>query len=246
MWRKDPLLLVILWWTALVAGILVWLPLVRGATQGTAYRWALADGIGGQGVGGAYWLLIVGSVFVFSLLYLGWRGARQPFHWLLLGFHVPLAAAVAYAALTDPQRFRFEGATIGVDVSLALIGPVLFCGVAVAAIAWVVRDLQVRRSREPGFRGWTRAARIRSGFPPRPCALKWCCFGQARSKALRTSSAALSSGGSGCCSTAFSGSSAQAGGELSLRPHPSFAPQGCGGIDARCAQRGNSAEAAMR
>ena len=26
MWRRDRLLLVILWWTALVAGILVWLP----------------------------------------------------------------------------------------------------------------------------------------------------------------------------------------------------------------------------
>ncbi|HYN08680.1 MAG TPA: hypothetical protein VES67_14960 [Vicinamibacterales bacterium] len=151
----------ILWWTALVAGILVWLPLVRGATQGTAYRWALADGIGGQGIGGAYWLLILGAVFVLSLLYLGWRGARQPFHWLLLAFHVPLAAAVTYVAWRDPLGFRFEGATIGVDVSLAIIGPVLFGGVAVAAIAWVVRDFQVRRSRELVPWVWTRAARVR-------------------------------------------------------------------------------------
>ena len=44
MWRKDPLLVVILCWTALVAGILVWLPLVRGATQGAAYQWVLAPG----------------------------------------------------------------------------------------------------------------------------------------------------------------------------------------------------------
>lgn len=161
MWRKDPLLLVILCWTSVVAGILVWLPLVRGATQGEAYRWALTDGIGGHGIRGAYWLLILGAVFVLSLLYLGWRGARQPFHWLLLGFHVPLAAAVTYVAWMAPHGFRFEGATIGVDVPLAIIGPVLFSGAAGAAIAWVVRDFRVRQSRVLVPWMWTRAAHVR-------------------------------------------------------------------------------------
>lgn len=161
MWREDPVLVVILWWTALCAGILVWLPLVRGATQGTAYRWALAAGIGGRGIGGAYWMLILAAAFVLSLLYLGWRGGRQPFHWLLLGFHVPLAAAVMYAASTDPQGFRFEGATIGIDTSLAVIGPLVVCGFASAAIIWVVRDLRARRSRELAQWAWTRAARVR-------------------------------------------------------------------------------------
>ena len=52
-----------------------------------------------------------------SLLFLGWRGGRQPFHWLLLGFHVPLAVAVTYAAATNPQDFRFEGATMGIEPS---------------------------------------------------------------------------------------------------------------------------------
>ena len=161
MQRRDPLLLVILWWTALLAGILVWLPLVRGATQGNTYRWELADGIGGRGVGGAYWLLVPGATFVLFLLYLGWRGGRRPFHWLLLGFHLPLAGAVTYAAWTHPQDFRFEGATVGVDVSLAVIGPVLFCGMAVATIVWVVHDLGTHRPRDLAPWAWTRASRIR-------------------------------------------------------------------------------------
>ena len=161
MWRKDPLLVVILCWTALVAGILVWLPLVRGATQGAAYQWALAPGIGGRGIGGDYWVLIPAAAFVLTLLYLGWRGGRRPFPWLLLLFHVPLASAVTYAAWTDPEEFRFEGATIGLDVSLAVIGPVLFCGVAGAAIVWVIRDLRARRSRPLAPWAWTRAARVR-------------------------------------------------------------------------------------
>jgi len=161
MCRKDPLLVVILWWTALVAGILVWLPLVRGATQGTAYQWALAAGIGGRGVGGAYWVLIPGAAFVLWLLTLGWQGGRQPFHWLLLAFHVPLALAVTQAALASPEDFQFVGATIGLEVSLAVIGPILFCGAAGAAIVWVLRDLRARRPWEPAPWTWTRAARVR-------------------------------------------------------------------------------------
>src|SRR5262245_43176423 len=161
MWRRDPLLAVILTWTALVAGVLVWLPLVRGATQGNAYQWALMGGIGGRGVGGSYWLLILGAAFVLPLLYLGWRGGRPPFHGMLLAFHLSLAAAVAYAAWSDPQSFRFEGATLGVDASLAVVGPLLFCGAAVAAIVWVVRDLHAHRAREPIPWVWTRATRIR-------------------------------------------------------------------------------------
>jgi hypothetical protein len=162
MWRTDPLLAVILWWTAIVAGILVWLPLMRGVTQGGEYQWALSDHVGGRGVGGAYWLLLLAAVFVLTLLYLGWRGAPQPFHWLLLAFHVPLAVTVTYAAWSDPQRFRFEGATIGVDVSLAAIGPILFCSAAAAAIAWVVRDVRTRQPRDLAPWAWTRAARVRA------------------------------------------------------------------------------------
>jgi hypothetical protein len=159
--RNDPLLRVILWWTAIVTGVLLWLPLVRGATQGVSYRWALADGIGGRGIGGDYWVLVLAAPLVLSLLYLGWRGGRQPFHWLLLALHLPLAAAVTYAAWTDPQGFRFEGATVGIDVSLAVIGPLLFCGFAAAAMFWVIRDLRAGRSRFSAPWVWTRAARIR-------------------------------------------------------------------------------------
>jgi hypothetical protein len=63
--------------------------------------------------------------------------------------------------VTDPAGFRLEGATIGLDVSLAVIGPVFFCGVAIAAIAWVIRDLRAEGSRFRVPWVWTRATRIR-------------------------------------------------------------------------------------
>jgi hypothetical protein len=158
------MLRVILLWTAVLAGVLVWLPLVRGATQGDAYQWALAPGIGGRGIGGDYWMLLMAAVFVGALLYLGWRGARPPFHWLLLFFHVPLTAAVFYAAVRSPEEFRFEGATIGADVSLAVAGPLLFGGFALLAIVWVVRDRRRRRAAQVVPWVWTRSARIRAAL----------------------------------------------------------------------------------
>jgi hypothetical protein len=155
---------VLLGLTALFSGVLVWLPLVRGATQGAPYRWSLADGIGGSGVGGWYWILPIAAVFVLYLLYLGWRGARPPFHALLLAFHLPLAAAVTYAARTDPDNFRLQGETIGLDISLGVIGPILFTAVAALAVLWVVRDLRSGRRRDKVPWVWTRATKVRAAL----------------------------------------------------------------------------------
>jgi len=158
---NDPLLRAVLLWTALLAGVLVWLPLLRGATQGVAYRWAAGHGIGGRGIGGQYWLLVIAAAFVLTLLYLGWRGARPPFHWLLLLFHLPIAASVCYVGWTHPEDLRFEGATIGVNFSLAYIGPGLFAGFALLSVYWVWRDVRSRRIREHVPWVWTRSTRIR-------------------------------------------------------------------------------------
>src|SRR5262245_19716890 len=85
-WRPDPVLRALLLWTSTLT-VIVWLPLVRASIEGQAYQWSLVSGIGGRGFGGAYWVLLLSAAFVISLFYFGWRGARQPFHWLLLTFH---------------------------------------------------------------------------------------------------------------------------------------------------------------
>jgi hypothetical protein len=144
-----------------IGSILIWLPLIRGLTQGRAYSWTLVDGIGGRGVGGHYWALVPLAAALIALLYLGERGARLPFHALVLMLHLPLGGAVLYAALVHPEALRFEGATMGIDLSLIVIGPVLFGGFAILALFWVIRDLRhgQRRSAPPWL--WTRRNRIR-------------------------------------------------------------------------------------
>jgi hypothetical protein len=157
LWRPGRLLRAILIWTA-VTLIIVWLPFVRGLMDGDSYQWGnsfFGMQLGGRGVHGDYWLLVIEAAFGIFLLYLGWRGARPPFHWLLLFWQILMAAQACYNSFTSPEDYRFKGDTLGVDVSLAWVGPVLFGGFALLSILWVLRDL--RRQHQKVAPQWSRA-----------------------------------------------------------------------------------------
>ncbi len=148
-WKPDRLLKAILIWTAVTA-ITVWLPLIRGLMDGSTYQWGgeiWGFKVGGSGVGGDYWLLPLQAAFALWLLYLGWRGAKQPFHWLLLLWHIPLGASAIYNSLHFPENYRFRGDTLGVDISLAWVGPLFFGGFALLSVIWVARDLRRNQPR---------------------------------------------------------------------------------------------------
>ena len=159
-WKPDRILRAILIWT-MITLILVWLPFVRGLMDGDSYRWGnlfWGRQIRGSGVHGDYWVLVLQVLFGLTLLYLGWRGARQPFHWLLLLWHIPLGVQAIKEALTSPEDYRFRGDSLGVDVSLAWVGPLFFGGFALLSLFWVVRDL--RRTRGKVELEWTHVNRI--------------------------------------------------------------------------------------
>ena len=159
-WKPDRLLKAILIWTMLTL-LIVWLPLVRGLMDGESYQWGSSFWgfqAGGRGVQGDYWLLVLQALFGITLLYLGWRGAQQPFSWLLLLWHVPLGVTATYNALSSPEDYRFRGDTLGVDVSLAWVGPLFFGGFALLSVLWVVRHLRIGREKETPQ--WNRANRV--------------------------------------------------------------------------------------
>lgn len=159
-WKPDKLLRAILIWTVITL-IIVWLPLIRGLMDGNTYEWGSSlwgYQFGGRGIGGDYWLVVVQAIFGIALLYFGWRGANPPFHWLLLIWHISLGTQAAYNSITSPEDYRFRGDTLGVDVSLAWVGPLLYGGFALLSIVWVVRDL--KRRRENSVPPWTTANRI--------------------------------------------------------------------------------------
>ena len=155
-WKPDRLLKAILIWTMLTL-IIIWLPLVRGLMDGDNYQWGntfFGRQFGGRGLHGDYWFLLLHAAFGLIVLYLGWRGARQPFHWLLLLWHIPLGLQAIYNSFTFPEDYRLKGDTVGLDVSLAWVGPLFFGGLALLSVLWVVRDLKTRR--EKALPEWSR------------------------------------------------------------------------------------------
>lgn len=154
-WKPDPVLRLLLAWAALTT-LIFWLPFVRSLFDGPTYKWGFA-GFGGRGLEGDLWFPALGVALALAIRWFGWRGARLPFHILLLLWLVPIGVGATWASLSNPADFRFRGDTLGVDLPLAWAGPVIFGGFAVLAIVWVVRDLMSGRRREAP--PWTRANR---------------------------------------------------------------------------------------
>jgi len=139
-WYRERSLRWLLGWTALTT-IIFWLPTVRGAFDGPSYRWGLF-GFSGSGMAGAWWLPVLGSLAALAARSLAWRGGLRPASLLIAAWHLMLFAGVVYAAATNPDDFRLQGDTMGINISLALVGPALFGAGAALAIYVGVRVLR--------------------------------------------------------------------------------------------------------
>jgi len=154
--RPEQLLRTVLIFTA-VTMIVVWLPLIRGVMDGPSYEWGtsfLGKDFSGTGVGGDYWFIVLQAVLCLATIYFGWRGARQPFHWLLMIWIVPSLITAVYNAIKFPDEYRLKGDTMGLDISLAWIGPAFWLILFLLAVAWIAKDLRTRVERP--MPSWTR------------------------------------------------------------------------------------------
>jgi hypothetical protein len=156
----------LLFWTT-VTTLPFWLIFIRGAFDGPTYQWGLF-GFAGAGIDSDYWLPVAGTILALAMLILGWRGARAPFHWLLVAWHFLLAGLITYGAVTLGDQFRLQGDTLGLSVPLGQVGVVFFGGMAALVAYWVYRDLRFGGPREAP--AWTAANRrwmwVLLGFLP--------------------------------------------------------------------------------
>jgi hypothetical protein len=158
--HSDRLLNFILTLTSLTM-IAVWLPLVRGLMDGDSYRWGhtlFGRNFSGSGVGGDYWFLTTQAVFGISLVYFGWRGAREPFHWLLLLWNAVFTANAFYNAINFPENYRFQGDTLGIDISVAWAAPLFWSVLTLLSVKWVSRNL--KRNERRIIPAWNRTNKL--------------------------------------------------------------------------------------
>lgn len=159
-WRADRLLRILLAFTSL-SFLLAWLPFVRCPMDGNSYTWGIGwwmFSVGGRGLSLHYLLPVAQVALGVAILALGSRGARLPFHWLLLAWHTALFTSFTYSSVTNPDGFMFRGETAGIEFSLAWVGPLFTGAILAASIFWVVRDLRTQRPRQVA--PWCRANTI--------------------------------------------------------------------------------------
>ncbi|MFC5529520.1 hypothetical protein [Cohnella yongneupensis] len=155
-WKSSKLLHLILMYVML-SGITFWLPVTRGLFDGSSYTWSGWMGIGGTGIDGQYWLLLMFTALMTSVVFLGWRGARKPFHWLLMIWFI-LLVTESGSWFFSPESVHLQGDTLGTDLSLSkVIFPfdVLFLTLS---CVWISRD--IRSKREPQPPAWNRVNRM--------------------------------------------------------------------------------------
>ncbi len=139
--QSNRLLRWILLWTG-VTFLPSWLPVIRGTMEGSPYQWGsgyFGHAYGGSGLTPGSWILVAELALGLVLLTLGWRGARPPFAPLLVGWHTLITANSTFNAVRSPEDYRFQGDSLGIDVSLAWAGPLVFGTFLFLSLLWAAK-----------------------------------------------------------------------------------------------------------
>lgn len=124
-----------------LAFILAWLPAVRGLLDGPTYEWGVTlfgQQFSGAGLGGDYWFVAAEAVLGVVILFLGWRAPGMLFKALSAGFTGLWFADGLYTAFILGQDQTFEGATLGVNVSIGMIFTAVYGVLFLLALIWAV------------------------------------------------------------------------------------------------------------
>ena len=119
-----------------------WLPLVRGAMDGPTYQWGgglFGLQFSGAGLAGDYPYVLVRAAIGLALLFYGWRRPNGAFRLALVGWLALMLADTLFNVVTAPEDFRFQGDTLGIDVSLAVMAPALDAAMLLLAAAWLLK-----------------------------------------------------------------------------------------------------------
>lgn len=124
-----------------LAFILAWLPAVRGLLDGPTYKWGLTlfgKQFSGAGLDGDYWFVAAEAALGIVTLFLGWRSPGFVFKALSVLFSGVWFADAVYTNLITGEGQVFEGATLGVNVSVGLIFLTVFGALFALSLVWAV------------------------------------------------------------------------------------------------------------
>ena len=119
--------------------VLGWLPFVRSLMDGPSYRWGTSLfhlQFGGAGLGGDFWYAALMAALGIAFLWTGWRRPNGTVRIVLVAWLALMLADTLYSVATAPESYRFQGDTLGIDVSLAFVAPALKAAALALALWW--------------------------------------------------------------------------------------------------------------
>jgi len=117
-----------------------WLPFVRSAMDGASYEWGselFGLQFSGAGLAGDYWYAALMAAIGLCFLVFGWRRPNGPFRLVLVAWLALMFANTLYNVTTAPEDYRFQGATLGADVSLVIVAPAFAAAMLGVALYWL-------------------------------------------------------------------------------------------------------------
>jgi hypothetical protein len=122
------------------------------------YQWGLY-GITGVGAGSTNYVFVVATaVLAWTVVVLGYRGARRPFAPLFLLWHGFVFLAMCYGAYQFGSTMEVRGDAMGIRINIALLGPALTGAILAACAWWTWRHAS--QSRDEVAWHWRRHSRL--------------------------------------------------------------------------------------
>jgi hypothetical protein len=128
-------------WLTLLC-LAAWLPFLRGAMDGPSYQWGgglFGLQFSGAGIAGDYWFVMLKSALALTLLWFGWRRPNGQVRIAIVAWLALMLGDTLYNVFTAPEDFRFQGDTLGVDISLVALAPMLEAAMVLLGAWWAAR-----------------------------------------------------------------------------------------------------------
>ena len=157
--RSDRLLGLLLAWVTFTA-VFPTILLYRAALQPN-YQWGMF-GVTGVGLSAGYLVVLVATVWAWAIVVVRRRGTQPPFAALLVSWNAFLFASIIYGVLRFGSDVSFRGDTMGIEVRLAVVGPVVFGAFLLISVLWWWRHRTPTLLSAPS--AWSRRAKLLMGI----------------------------------------------------------------------------------
>ena len=137
-WYPNLLLQVILWLTFLPIAFFTTFVLNAAVDQKTPWSIGILKG---PGLSSDFWIIFVLLIIGWSVIFLGWRGAKTAFKFLLLLWHTELVVCTILLVI-NPGDLFMQGESLGFSISLELLGPVFTIATLILSIIWLIIDIR--------------------------------------------------------------------------------------------------------